>query len=334
MVTKKEKKERIIAGLIGLILLVGILEISTGGLLKSIFPGLNQLELNCYSFDDETLDCVIDGIGSISGINELEQEEMPMSIKNYRGLTYNNFGVYLPLMETIPTYQEFSSINPYCGSNNEKNWFVISDTTQNEGLSEIWGELGVTVVSGSQTCAGYEYGSSIYELNAFSILDKYFQNQLIVMSGTYTVGSQDNPSDSGTFKIAGTCQMKNGNCIFTESNILTGFTDPLWFYPSQTRVNLKIGGFESDDVCIEDGIERCDGENYLVCENSFFVNKGKVDGKCGYEDVIGTCEDEVNMCGGPCPPCDGGIPIIAIIIGVGLIGGGLIVVFKRNRGKK
>lgn len=111
----------------------------------------------------------------------------------------------------------------------------------------------------------------------------HFNNQLIVVDVS---SFNERGVFQNTVKTYGTCNLQNKLCTIKtpleapdEGSInLGGFT-----------IYLKYDGIVNDySICMEDNIERCSGNNLEKCDISShsFIDKGQVEGKCGYNAPV------------------------------------------------
>ncbi len=104
-----------------------------------------------------------------------------------------------------------------------------------------------------------------------------FIKQIVVMNFTYL---------NKSLVFYGLCQVDQALCTFTTpvgvETLPKG--DALLLSPDSILITLKQGGFtESDFPECSFGEEKCIENNLYSCENYKFVNKGNIDGKCGFE---------------------------------------------------
>ena len=284
-----------LVSIISLFLIISLIMFPS--VLQTVFPGLGQNKMNCGAIDDDKLSCGIINLGDYGGdIPGGEAETFGLYIDNKRDLGKDYFGVYKSLIKTIPLYQEFSSVNKQCGLEDNFVYYHNQDNYAYEkGKSKgAEGELlGVNERGTNDAC-----GEDIfcYQLNSFHLANKYFQNQLIILSGTYSypISGSHLRTPSVNYKTFGFCNMYSGLCIFDRSDINIpeglGIADPknpnkAYFTVSSITIHLKVGGFSEDEICIEDNIERCEDTTYYICKNNGWENKGEVDGKCGVNEI-------------------------------------------------
>ena len=147
---------------------------------------------------------------------------------------------------------------------------------------------------GDEECPDTYMGIKLYESKSTCV------NNICISHSTYTCYYNDvywydscgvkeeKKEDCGTDGCSGGVCITNGInfCPFLLTEFLCNLNSNCEWYGG--ILGLFQGCIEKGEGVCATGETDCDGTNYLVCENSNWVNKGEVDGKCGY--VPTTCQ--------------------------------------------
>lgn len=104
-----------------------------------------------------------------------------------------------------------------------------------------------------------------------------FGDQLVVMNFTY---------NNKPLTFYGICEVDQALCTFTTPKgvELLPKGDALLLIPDSIIISVKLGGYTTADFPECSFLEeKCIANDLYSCENAKFVNRGNVDGKCGFE---------------------------------------------------
>lgn len=251
--------------------------LATNNIPQVQFAGRNDMECS-YDYNHRWV-CVLQNAPTTFTTQDLEN-----------GISFNlalgtnlDKGILQPILALDdPTAKTFLSKYYALGYNNYPNYYFCADSSGADYSSSIIKAPLTTyciykTVNGVSTCVP-SLDSGVpkkckspyyYKVNLPLIFKENYNNSLMVIDTDYG-------------KFYGLCN--NDNCFVKFKDITNqtiGSKDKL---NEKIYVYLKKGGYSEESACVENGLQKCIGDELYICKGSeqSFISQGKVDGKCGY----------------------------------------------------
>lgn len=266
----------------------------------------------CTYGGNGTFNCSPNSVRQIIGDSSQINGTFLLNIDNPIAISRDQYTIFTDFYnKTNPKVGEFFSKNLFCErSGVEELRFVTADllalcSTKDCGgtktpayatLEQQWVDLlGVSVstahhasdcpVSGLPASSGDPSDPYVwmYATSASGMVNKIFPNQIIVINATMW-NDNSNPTITEDFMTYGLCNFSSGSCIVQEPSVIKAFGTNRYVAEESIhsmKIYLNPGGYDLNNFCVTNGVEKCTGTTLYVCETQGLVNKGQVAGKCG-----------------------------------------------------
>lgn len=318
---KKKNKKIIIGSIIAVILIVLFFRLN----LFTVFYG-NQ-EMSCTFINPQ--------LGEIScttgGNNILPAISGGYSLTFSSTFVRDNYQSFITSLQSSSNtnLKEFLNTHNFAGySGGYYNFDTTVEASKCNGItscfdSEFQKYLSQGVIRGkgkTNGCTGFQASDSTdTRTRCFAndeLVIKNYPNQLLIVSGTLRdKESTATPTKEIPFKTYAICDFSTPSypqCKLKDLVVDGWKSNEMFATIESMTMTLKEGGYsETENLCVENGLERCEGQEVLTCNNMNWENKGKIDGKCGYiNPTAETCFDNIKNqdeteidCGGSCKSC-------------------------------
>lgn len=281
--------------IIGLIILALLFYKFSGASFFSVFFGLN--EFNCGFDSDNKLMCSASG-SSMQGSPLESSGIVTFKINNPYNLYFKQFSYFRKYLIQDSNWNAFFSANPNVCYQSGGMYRLFAGE---QNRLEYWRStlnlpsMGYWQSSWDDGCFGVDGGR--YSLNLDDIINKKFPNQLLIVKGKIRSAqyTEQNPVyiDYTTY---GFCNLVTGDCKLFEP-VLNDWNKERYASIDYAEIKLKLGGYiESEISCAVDNSEKCESTLLYVCSNYNWINRGNIEGKCGYESKKIYYRLENNVC--------------------------------------
>lgn len=249
--------------------------------LASIFPDIRQ-PIICSSVADDQLSCSMKNVNQIQGIIGMEGNSLNLGVENYQEL-YKGFNAYQNIMYSQSNlFKQFEDSHERCEVDRNRLIYKAPEYQDWDGSvkGNMYSSFGISLTDNHCGQGRFPPYRQII-LSSQAITENYFKNQIIVLE--VDAKRYSDSVSLGKFKIVGFCDMGNGNCKLTESNIDIGSTPPelVFFEVNSVEIYLKVGGYTEEDFCSFITCEKIDEEETGTEENEApdeqkneLINKG------------------------------------------------------------